>query len=162
MVETKPLGTVEAERMGGVVDVAPGGTALDPHAARGRIDPDAAPAERSITIASSQTAEPAGVVAAAADGERRAALAGEADGRDHVGDVRAASDQSRPAVDHPVVDRARLVVAGVPRLDQLAAEGGTERVGDGAAVFVAMSVSFLEGPVCLLSRDFDAAARAAV
>ena len=52
----------------------------------------------------------------------RPLLAAEVDGRDDVGDVGAARDQARPLVDHAVVERARLVVAGVSRLDDVAAE----------------------------------------
>ncbi len=47
----------------------------------------------------------------------RPCVAAEIDRRDHVGDVGAARDQARPLVDHAVVELARLVVAGVPRLD---------------------------------------------
>src|SRR6185436_15097902 len=56
------------------------------------------------------------------DREREARLAGVADDpRDVVG-ARALRDQRWAPVDHPVVHRARLVVAGVAWLDQRAAE----------------------------------------
>ena len=53
-----------------------------------------------------------------------AVVAGEVDGGDDVGDVGALGDEGRVLVDHRVVDRARLVVAGVARLDERAAHGG--------------------------------------
>jgi hypothetical protein len=46
----------------------------------------------------------------------------ERDGCDHVGHAATARDQSRPAVDHRVEDRSRLVVTGIRRTKQLPAE----------------------------------------
>ena len=60
-------------------------------------------------------AEPGRVVAAAADGDLDAVLAGEADAGDDVGGVAAAGDGRRVLVDHGVVDGAGVVVAGVSR-----------------------------------------------
>ena len=58
-------------------------------------------------------AEPAAVVPAAADRDAEPALAREADRRSDVRLVDAVGDRRRPLVDHRVVERARLVVAGV-------------------------------------------------
>ena len=67
-----------------------------------------------MTSASSRHAEAAGVVAAAADGDLDAVLAGEPHAGDDVGGVAAAHDGRRLLVDHGVVDGARLVVPGSP------------------------------------------------
>ena len=68
--------------------------------------------------------EAGGVVAAAADGDLDAVLAGEPHAGDHVGDVAAARDGGRALVDHGVVDGACLVIPGIPGHDQVAAHGG--------------------------------------
>ena len=62
-------------------------------------------------------AKPGAVVAAAADRDEKAMFAPEVHGGDHVGDIDAARNQARPLVDHPVVERARLVVAVVAGLE---------------------------------------------
>ena len=54
---------------------------------------------------------------------RRSALTRESDGRDDVGDSRAAGDERGTAVDRAVPDAALLLIAGVPGADQVAAEG---------------------------------------
>ena len=77
-----------------------------------------------MTTPSSQVPRPGAVVAAAADGQQQAVVAGEADRRRDVVGVGAAGDQRRPLVDHGVVDRARLVVVGVAGPDQPAPEPG--------------------------------------
>ena len=61
-------------------------------------------------------------MAAAADGEVEAVITAEAHAGDDVGDVPAAGDGGRILVDHAVVDGAGGVVAGIPRLDQLASQ----------------------------------------
>ncbi len=66
--------------------------------------------------------ESAAVVAAAANGEQQVVSAREGDRRGHVRGAGAAGDQRGPAVDHRVVDRARLLVARVGGTDQLARE----------------------------------------
>ena len=74
-------------------------------------------------------------MAAAADGDLHAVVAAETDAGDDVGGVAAARDGGRVLVDHGVVDRACLVVAGIVRHDQVAAQGGGQllvRLGDGA------------------------------
>ena len=72
--------------------------------------------------------QPGRVMAAAADRDLGAVLTGEPHAGDHVGGVPAARDRRRMLVDHGVVDRARLVVPGIPRADQLAAQGSGELV----------------------------------
>ena len=80
--------------------------------------------DRSMTRASSDTARPRRVVAAAADGDLDAVLAGEPHTGNDVGGVAAAHDGGRVLVDHAVVDGARLVIPGVAGRDQVAAHGG--------------------------------------
>ena len=79
-----------------------------------------------MTRPSSTAAKAGSVVAAAADGDGQAVVAPEIDRGDHVGDVGAAGDQQRPLVDHAVVERARLLVAWVLRLDELTAQRGLQ------------------------------------
>ena len=70
------------------------------------------------------------VVAAAAYRDRQGVQAGEVQRQGNVVRVRAAGDQRRVAVDHPVPDEARFVVAGVGGTDELAAKDGAQ-LGDG-------------------------------
>ena len=69
-------------------------------------------------------AQPRAVVAAAADGHDDAVVTGEVDRGDDVGDSGALGDEGRVLVDHRVVDGARLVIAGITALDEMAAHGG--------------------------------------
>ena len=117
----------QPEGIGGVVEVAQFRPALDAGGAGRRIDADAihqAQVEDHPVVAGAQARA---VVPAAADGEEQAPLAGEVDGGDHVGNVGGADDERGVAVDHPVVDLARLVVARVARADEFAARAGRER-----------------------------------
>jgi hypothetical protein len=75
-------------------------------------------------------AQPGAVVATAADGQRQAAVAREADGLRDVLSRGAARDHRRPLVDHRIVDAARLVVVGVVGSDQAALEPGELFPGD--------------------------------
>ena len=111
-------GDREAVSVCGGVDLAPRAAAADPHGPGVCVHSDVAQ-ERQVdddaVVAGSQASP---VVAAAADGERKAAVPGE---RDHAGDlldVRARGDQCGPLVDHAVVDLAGLVVLGVVAADQ--------------------------------------------
>ncbi len=109
--------------MGGVVDVAPGAAAADPRGARHRIDADALHRREVDHEAALAGAKAGAVVAAAADGEQQAMVAGEADGGDDIARVGTAGDQRRPLVDHGVEDRASLVVARILGADEAAAQG---------------------------------------
>ena len=72
--------------------------------------------------------EPGDAVAAAADRDHELLLARESKCRDDVVDVRRPNDERGPPVGHPVPDRARPVVPGVVREDDLAGE----RLAEGA------------------------------
>ena len=68
-------------------------------------------------------------VAAAADGDREVALAGEPERGGHVGGARGAGDQRGPAVDRAVPDLAGLVVVVVAGAQQLTLEGRGRHAG---------------------------------
>ncbi len=75
---------------------------------------------------------PAGdVVTAAAHGDLQPLPPRKVDGIDDVGRVPALRDQRRAPVDHRVVDAPRLFVSGVRRLEEGAAERGTQLVEPG-------------------------------
>jgi hypothetical protein len=74
------------------------------------------------------------VVAASAHGSLEAQLARDRNGVDHVGDPAASGDEGRALVDEAVVNLARLLVAGIRGLEELAGEGRSELrhgIGDG-------------------------------
>jgi hypothetical protein len=66
------------------------------------------------------------VVSCAVDSDESTMLARETDGLHDISGPRAASDQSRPLVDHCVPDLPGIIVAGVARLEQLPAEALSE------------------------------------
>ena len=117
-----PAGTAESERVGGVIDVAPGAPTLDSHATPRRVDADAAQASEVEHHTAVDGAEAGRAVPTAAHRERHLALASEADGRHHVGDVGGPDDRRRTSIVHAVVDLTGLVVARVVGSDQVAAE----------------------------------------
>ena len=112
----------EAVLVGGGVDLAPGAAAADADGAGLRVDLDRLHRREVDHDPVVDGAEAAAVVAAAADRQRQVVLGGEADRPGDVVGVRAAGDQRRAAVDHRVVDGARLGVGRVVGTDQLAAE----------------------------------------
>ena len=125
-----PAGHGEAERMRGVIELGQRRAALDAYAPRRRLHVDAVHRREVADDRVVRDAQPAGVVPPAAHREQHVAPSCEVDHRDDVGDVRTARDDRRATVDHPVVDRPRLVVAGVLGADQLAAECSCEHVVD--------------------------------
>ena len=97
--------------VGGVVQVAPGTTALCPDGALLRIDPDPshpAEVEDEPIVAGPKAGD---AVAAAPHGQQNPVLASELDRCHHVPYPRGADDQRGPAVDHRVVDTACLIIA---------------------------------------------------
>src|ERR1044071_1877598 len=108
--------------MSGVIDVAPHASAADGDRAGRKIDSrvfDGRESDYQTVMANSQTAC---VVPAAADRHKQIVCAGESHGRDHIGNVRASSDQARLFMDHCVIDRTSLIVINVARLDESASE----------------------------------------
>src|SRR5690348_16097538 len=79
--------------------------------------------DRSMTRAPSHTPRPAALLAAPADHDLAAVLAGEAHAGDDVGGIPAAGDGGRVLVDHGVVHSACLVVSGIAGHDQVTAHG---------------------------------------
>jgi hypothetical protein len=113
-----------AERMRGVIHVAPGAATVDPYGTRCGIDPNALQprqVEHQPFVADAQAAT---VVPAATHRQQQRLLTGEVDAVHHVGDVAAVDDEPRVGVDHRVVDPARIVVVGVTGLHDPAAQRG--------------------------------------
>ena len=124
VVEMMPLGVARPCSPVARVDLAPRAAAADADRPRRRVDVDLLEGGEVDDDAVVARAQPAAVVAAAADRERQLARAGEGDRRGDVVGVGAARDQRGPAVDHRVVDRASGLVGGIARADQRAAEAG--------------------------------------
>ena len=112
----------QAVRLRLVVDVAPQRTTLHPGPAVGRIDPHA-PHRREVdddpVVANGGARH---VVASAPYGNLQIVVAGETDGRDHVGGPDASGDQLRAPVNGTVPDCTGDVVVGVVGTDQPASE----------------------------------------
>src|SRR5207248_3470741 len=105
-------------------DLAPRAAAADAHGARLRVDLDVLEQRQVDDDSAVARPEPGAVVAAAADREREAAVAREADRVSDAGGVFGARDERRPAIDHRVVYGARLLVIGVVGADEAPAEAG--------------------------------------
>ncbi|NCL74033.1 hypothetical protein AIIKEEIJ_01471 [Rhodococcus sp. YH1] len=114
-------GHAEGDR--GVVDVAPGASAVDADGVVCRIDRGTAHQGQVDDERVVPHPEAAGVVPAAAHGQGEGVGAAEADAGNDVGGVPAACDRRGVFVDHAVVDGTRRVVAGVAGGDQVAAQG---------------------------------------
>jgi hypothetical protein len=108
--------------VGGVVDISPSCTALDPHGALTWVDADT-PHRREVyyqpVVDEGQART---MVATAANGQEHVVLAGEVHAANNVGHVGAARYYARVLVDHGVVDLAGFAVARITRLDELAAQ----------------------------------------
>ena len=117
-----------AERHRRMVDVSPGASGVGADGVVLRVDRGAAQQGQVDDQGVVLHAEPRRVMAAAPDGDLDAVLAGEADAGDDVGDVPAARDGRGALVDHAVVDGAGLVIPGVRRPDQVAAQGGGQLI----------------------------------
>jgi hypothetical protein len=113
-------GRGHAHLVGGAIDLAPGAAAAHPHGLVVSVDVDLAHRREVDHDAVVAAAEAAAVVAAPTHRQQRAVSLCEADHGRHIGGRGAARDQRRAAVDHPVVELARLVIAAVARRDQLA------------------------------------------
>ena len=126
----------KTEGVGGVVNIACRAASPHPHGPVCRIDAHALHHRQVDDQPVVDAAESGSVVAAAADGDGKLAVAAEVHGSDHVGGIRAARDQQWPLVDHPVVELAGFLVVGVVATDQ----GATE--------------SFAKLSHCLVAHDF--------
>jgi hypothetical protein len=119
----------EGEGLRGEVDVGPQGAALDHRRPCRRIDADGAHAgevDDDAVVAGRMAGD---VVAAAADGDLKPLVAGEANRRGDVGHALDASDHGRAAVDRAVPDAAGGLVAGIAGGDDLAGERSAQ-LGD--------------------------------
>ena len=142
----------QAERVGGVVDVARRAAGIDPHGAARRIDAHALHQREVDHQAVVAAAEARAIVAAAPDGDEQALVAAEVHRGDDVGDVHAARDQARPLVDHAVVQRTGGVVVGVAWTDDSSAKallkGGHDLISHSSLSFMgilAMLVTCRQG-----------------
>src|SRR2546430_9576520 len=106
--------------MRSVIDVPPCAAAFDSGGSVGVVDVDAFHArevDHHTTIAGPQSGA---AVPAPAHGQGELMLTSEIDGADDIGDIYASGDESRPLIDHAIVDLPRLFVLGIARLDQVA------------------------------------------
>src|SRR3990172_10960758 len=101
--------SVQAERMGSVVEVAPGAAALGQDGPLLRVHPDPLHGREVDDETIIDCAESGHVVATTADGEGQTVVAGKVDGNDDVRHVPAARDQPWVPVDHAVEDLTRLL-----------------------------------------------------
>ena len=130
VVELMPSGTVRAYFCVAASTSARRRAGLDPGGAHLGVDGDGVHRREVEEQRAVGDGEAGDLVAAAADGEEHAVLAGEVHRRLDVADVGGADDEAGAAVDHPVPDGARRVVAGVAGVEELAVERDVERVRD--------------------------------
>ena len=97
-----------------VVELSPGRAALGDDALGVRVDPDALHRRQVDDDPAVGGGEPGQAVSTTANGDLELLAARELDGGDDVGDARAANDERRTPVDHPVPDGPSRVVAGSP------------------------------------------------
>ena len=118
----------EPEQLRLPVAVAPGRAALRPHRLRRRVDVDAAHL-REVDDEAAVVDRVAGhVVAAALHREQQTLLAREVDRVDDVRRPGALHDQRRSAIDQPVPDRARVVIARIAGCQDDSANTFNERM----------------------------------
>ena len=119
-----PAGGAEPMRLGGPVEVTPGGPAADGRGAGIGIDRHGidVPHVHDETVVDEAVARDA--VPSAANRHGQALLACERERRDHIVRVRALRHVGRVPVDHRVEDRAGLVVTGVFGREHVAPEAG--------------------------------------
>src|SRR5262249_29222919 len=113
-----PAWNDQAEGLGLVINVAPGGAAFDANDAARRVNAHAAPQAHVDHQAAVTERGPRDVVTAAADRQRQTRLAREVHAGDAVRIAPPPRDQGGPLRDHHVPDRARLVVPRLGRLQQ--------------------------------------------
>jgi len=114
------VGDGHAEGVRGMVHVAERASGLHADCPSLGIDADPPQAREVDDQPVVADAESARIVATAANRHWHPGLSAEADGRHHVGHVRAPQYETGPPVDHGVVDLPCRVVPGVAGLDQFA------------------------------------------
>ena len=126
-----PRGHGQSKGMRRVIHAALRATGFRPHGAVLRIN--AHPLHQGKVNHQAVVAAPESwpVVAAAPHRRKEIVLPRKAHGRDDIGDIRAASNQQRPLVNHPVVEPAGFLVLRVAALDQLTAQASLEFVNCG-------------------------------
>ncbi len=126
VLPTMPGGDGQAERVGGMIDIAPAAAAADAHRPRGRVHVDVADGREIDDQAIVADAEPAGIVAAAADRNAQLILAAETYRGHDVRHIGALGDQPRLAADHRIVNLPRVLITRVFRLNQFSAKLAAE------------------------------------
>jgi hypothetical protein len=124
----------EAVRLGGAVDLRPGGAAADAGDAGGRVHLDVAHRPHVEHEPVVDEREAGHGVPAGAHRHRQALLAGEGERGDDVVGGRAAGDQAGPALDHRVEQGAGVLVGGGPGLVQVAPQPEAELLDGGGRV----------------------------
>src|SRR5262249_22177483 len=103
----------------GVIDVGPGIPSTDSHGSRLGVDVRETNCRQIHYKTPVDDAETCSIVTSAPYGEQDSVIPGKIHARNDVRYVRAAHDPARPAIDHCVVDMARLFILGMSRFDQL-------------------------------------------
>src|ERR1700730_9248712 len=116
----------EAERVGGMVDVALGASSADPRRPGNRVDAHAPHVRQVDDQAIVDAGEPWPIVAAATNRDAQAIVAAEIHRRDHVGDIDTAGDQQWPLVDHAIIERTGFIIVGLATFDDRAAHALTQ------------------------------------
>jgi len=120
-------------RLRRAIEVGEQRAGADPRGAARRVDADLVHRRQIEQQAAFGDAVAGDVMATAADGEQHPLLGGEADAGADVVFVAAARDQRRTAIDAAVPDLARVVVAGIARSENAAADPARERLDIGLA-----------------------------
>src|SRR5262245_53887357 len=109
-----------------MVDFAPDTASVDSHRAARVVDANTLHAGKVDDQAIVASTEPGPVMASATHGDGQIVIAPEVDGTHHVGHVDAPRNKRRAAVDHGVVYFASLLIGGIIRLNQVAAQPSAE------------------------------------
>ena len=128
VVELMPVGSGQAERLRLAVDIGERSARPDIHALGGRIDPDPAHWRQIDQQAAIAYGAAGDVVATATHRNEKLMLPRQVHGEHNVGRALAPDGKPRPAIDHCIPDRPRLVIAGIGRRACRAAQGGPERL----------------------------------
>jgi hypothetical protein len=115
-------GRRQSERLGFSVELSPGDPRLSTRGALDGIDPNTLHCRQIDHQPAIADRVPGDVVAAAAHRHQQPVVPGEIDRPDHVRRAAAAGDQCRPPVDHAIPDPPRVVIAGIVRSQQRAAQ----------------------------------------
>jgi hypothetical protein len=103
--------------MGRMIDIPPHATSTDGHGTTLRINPRVFNPSQVDDEAVIANAQATGVVTTTSDRNAQSLFSSKMNRADYVGDICAAHDQARSAIDHRVVNLACFVVIRITRLD---------------------------------------------